>query len=65
MRCSTCGSIYSVTYTKVRFRDQDYENCGICGHELHRWSSSRIPHFTLEKAEPWARSTSGTAQPSN
>jgi hypothetical protein len=47
--CPHCGAVYEVTTTKVIFRDQDSENCEVCGKELASWSSSRIPHFKLIK----------------
>ena len=40
--CSTCGSIYELSYTRVTMRDQDSINCEICGQLLHRWSQAKV-----------------------
>ena len=55
MECARCGSVYSVTYTKVIFRDSDTAECQVCGDRLASWSSSRIPHYKLEKAADWPK----------
>jgi hypothetical protein len=62
MQCRTCGSEYSVTYTKVIFRDQDDVNCQVCGHQLASWSSSRIPSYKLENAAAWPKAPRATKE---
>jgi hypothetical protein len=57
MHCSTCGSEYSVTHTKVTFRDRDDIDCRVCGNQLASWNSSRIPHYKLEKAAEWPKAS--------
>lgn len=47
-----CGAVYEVDYDKVPFRDQDSYDCDVCGKELDRWSSSRIPKFRLITKPP-------------
>jgi hypothetical protein len=48
--CPHCGSEYEVTYAKVIVRDQDTADCVVCGKEMARWSSSRIPLYKLVKS---------------
>jgi len=57
MQCGTCGSEYSVTYTKVTFRDQDDVDCQVCGNQLASWNGSRIPRYKLEKAAEWPKAS--------
>lgn len=40
--CSTCGSVYQMSYTSTIMRDQDQINCEVCGALLKRWSEAKI-----------------------
>lgn len=44
-----CGAVYEVGSVKFPVRDQDSYDCDVCGKQLDKWSSSRIPTFKLIK----------------
>jgi len=48
-QCSGCGSLYEVSWTRFRERDDDFKNCEVCGQELARWNTSRVPSYVLVK----------------
>ena len=53
--CPTCGSIYSVKYHQVPAKDSDSKDCNVCGEELDRWRSTRIPMYELKERGQWPK----------
>lgn len=46
--CEKCGSIYSVTITRLPFKDIDSFNCEVCNHLMREWKNTRVPEYTLK-----------------
>lgn len=53
--CKQCGSIYSVTKTKLIMRDIDKIDCEVCGAELLSWNGAVMYDAQLVQRADWPK----------
>ena len=44
--CS-CGAVYRKAIQRLPTRDSDSATCSVCGSEMDRWNSTRVPDYEL------------------
>ncbi len=54
--CAGCGSVYRLSSMHVPMRDQDKEDCSVCGRTFIEWNGG-----TMWSAELVTKGTSGTS----
>jgi hypothetical protein len=44
-----CGAVYRKTFQRLPTRDSNSAICSVCGHEMDRWNSTRVPDYELKR----------------